>query len=83
MEEKIGFYVNKDIADHPKFQQEFLKLVAKYEEEKDIICRNCGHNKFSHTISKQNGYCRICYKEGKKNPCMSNRPKRFKEKTKK
>jgi len=63
--EKVSFQVNKETADHPHFHNHFLRLVAKFEDSKDIICNYCGHRKFDHVKSGQNGYCQVCYNEGK------------------
>ena len=63
MKKKISFSINKDIANHPHFHMDFLKLVAKYEDSKDVICSHCNHRLFDHLKSGQNGYCMICYKK--------------------
>jgi len=65
MKKKINFQVNKDIADHPHFHFDFLKLVSSYEDSKDIICKECKHSLFEHIKSGANGYCVTCYKNGK------------------
>ena len=61
--------MDKDISDHPHFHMKFLKLVAEFEDSKDIFCENCPCSKFNHVISYGNSYCRICDLDEKVEDC--------------